>query len=158
MSTNDDIRRALLNEDIAQYPDFVNAVRRVLDENEKNVCSSGVNVVAWIYEWKPFTNNNPWQTDVSLNDPRVSAVRDIRNLRALVEAPVPAASEDDSDWRPIRTAPRDGTWFIARTASGYERKVHYADSADRLPYDHTREAWSTIPVEWRPIVHKDEGV
>jgi len=52
-------------------------------------------------------------------------------------------------WQPIETAPRDGTWFIARTAFGYERKVHYADKSDRFPIDHSEEAWSTCPVQWK---------
>lgn len=39
--------------------------------------------IAWVFEWKPKTNNNPWQTDVSLRDPRINPVRDIRNVRPL---------------------------------------------------------------------------
>lgn len=51
-------------------------------------------------------------------------------------------------WQPIHTAPRDGTWFLARTESGYERHVHFADARDRLPIDHKSGLWTTLPVEW----------
>lgn len=70
-----------------------------------------------------------------------------------IEAPAEYIRADltTSDWRPMETAPRDGTWFIARTASGYERTVHYADSADRLPIDHSGEVWSTVPVQWKAL-------
>lgn len=53
-------------------------------------------------------------------------------------------------WQPIHTAPRDGTWFLARTESGYERHVHFADARDRLPIDHKSGLWTTLPVEWCP--------
>jgi hypothetical protein len=52
-------------------------------------------------------------------------------------------------WQDIETAPRDGTWFVARTAKGYERKVHFSDAQDRFPIGHSDEAWVTRPVEWR---------
>ena len=61
--------------------------------------------------------------------------------------PRPAAN----GWRPIETAPRDGTWFRARTEHGTERVVHFADEADRYPISHDGEAWSTAPVEWTPV-------
>jgi len=42
--------------------------------------------VAWYFEWKPSTNNNPWEPAVSLKDPRVNPVRDIRNVLPLAPA------------------------------------------------------------------------
>ena len=51
-------------------------------------------------------------------------------------------------WHPIATAPRDGTWFRARTAYGTERFVHFADAADRYPISGDGAVWSTSPTEW----------
>lgn len=52
------------------------------------------------------------------------------------------------DWKPIETAPRDRTWFLARTAEGAVRYVHFDDSYDRYPISHNGECWSTPPIEW----------
>ena len=68
---------------------------------------------------------------------------DTKALSELVEA---------SDWRPISTAPDDGTWFEARTLGGQVRTVHYADKYDRFPISGVPgEMWNTKPVAWRPL-------
>lgn len=54
-------------------------------------------------------------------------------------------------WQPMTTAPRDGTWFIAGTAHGTERVVHFADAHDRFPISHDGEAWATAPIKWTPL-------
>lgn len=62
-----------------------------------------------------------------------------------------AAQIEVAAWQPIETAPRDGSWFVARTKFGTIRVVHYADCADRYPIAHDDKAWSTAPTEWMPI-------
>ena len=52
------------------------------------------------------------------------------------------------DWKPIETAPHDRTWFLARTAWGAMRFVHFADDCDRYPISHDGECWPTPPIEW----------
>lgn len=59
--------------------------------------------------------------------------------------------DSHSRWKPITSAPRDGTWFIARTAYGTKRVVHYADEDDNYPVSHDGVCWSTEPVEWTPL-------
>ncbi len=66
------------------------------------------------------------------------------------EAALAAQNEADA-WHSIETAPRDGTWFIARTRLGTTRVVHYADRSDRYPIAHDDKAWPTAPMEWMPI-------
>mgnify|MGYP001767124213 CR=1 FL=1 len=54
-------------------------------------------------------------------------------------------------WEYIQTAPRCGEWFIARTAHGTTRVVHYADEYDRFPISHDNAIWETSPIEWTPL-------
>lgn len=55
-------------------------------------------------------------------------------------------------WRPITTAPRDGSWFIACTDHGTERVVHFADGEhDRFPVAHDGRVWVTAPTKWAPL-------
>jgi hypothetical protein len=67
-------------------------------------------------------------------------------IRALAPAPVVM------DWKPIETAPRDGTWFRARTEYGTERVVRFGDEYDNYPISDDGAVWSTAPVEWTPVV------
>ena len=53
--------------------------------------------VAWHYEWKPKTNNNPWSRDVSLDDPRDKGVRLYRNVEPLYTAEVLQAALDRAE-------------------------------------------------------------
>lgn len=58
------------------------------------------------------------------------------------------------EWRPIKSAPRDGTWFEARcTTPGFEqtRVVHFADPHDRLPISEPGVIWWSVPDQWRPM-------
>lgn len=52
--------------------------------------------MAWIFEWKPSTNNNPWQTAVSLAKPSPRGHRDYRNVRPLYAHPTPSPIVDDA--------------------------------------------------------------
>jgi hypothetical protein len=54
-------------------------------------------------------------------------------------------------WKPMNTAPRDGTWFVARTSFGYTRLVYFSDHFDRFPISDCGEVWSTAPVEWAAL-------
>jgi hypothetical protein len=54
-------------------------------------------------------------------------------------------------WKPMDTAPRDGTWFVARTSFGYTRLVYFSDHFDRFPISDCSEVWSTAPVEWASL-------
>jgi hypothetical protein len=57
-------------------------------------------------------------------------------------------------WKPIATAPRDGTWFIARTEKpewGATRLAHFARPDDRLPLTNTEDMWPSAPTEWTEI-------
>ena len=57
---------------------------------------AGTEILAWIYEWKPFENNNPWEVSVSLKDPRVGyPIRMYRNVRPLALAVDPNLCEDE---------------------------------------------------------------
>lgn len=72
-------------------------------------------------------------------------------------APQPAADTRvvDQEWMPIETAPRDGTWFRAKTmgSPGFEqiRLVHFADKYDRLPINGEDVMWTRLPTHWQPL-------
>lgn len=52
------------------------------------------------------------------------------------------------NWKPIETAPRDGTWFRAKTSEGVERVVHFEDYWDRFPIFSGMAPWLTEPIYW----------
>lgn len=52
------------------------------------------------------------------------------------------------NWKPIETAPRDGTWFRAKTSEGVERVVHFEDYWDRFPIFSGMAPWPTEPIYW----------
>jgi hypothetical protein len=66
----------------------------------------------------------------------------------------PAPSRDDSNWRSVRTMPRDGSWFWAKSPVEI-RFVHYADKYDRLPIDGSGRMWTSLPTNWMP--QQDQG-
>ena len=55
-------------------------------------------------------------------------------------------------WQPIETAPRDGTWFEARTKHNQVRRVRFADKYDRFPISEPGEIWNIAPIEWRELI------
>lgn len=55
----------------------------------------------------------------------------------------------EEEWKPIETAPRDGTWFIARTEHNQVRRVRFADKYDRFPISEPGKIWNTAPIEWK---------
>jgi hypothetical protein len=57
----------------------------------------------------------------------------------------------DQTWQSIKTVPRDGTWFRARTERGTERVVRFDAPDDRYPISGDGAVWSTAPVEWMPL-------
>lgn len=57
-----------------------------------------------------------------------------------------------TDWQPIETAPKDGTWFLACCRDGIvPRLVRWADRYDRLPIGNDHAVWSSLPTHWLPI-------
>lgn len=85
--------------------------------------------VAWLYEWKPRSNNNPWQTDISFKDPRVNPVRELRNVCPLYTTP-PADLREENErlkegikWLQNDLAGRTGTAKNALNDCSYWQKV-----------------------------------
>ncbi len=63
----------------------------------------------------------------------------------------PADPQGDG-WRPIRSAPRDGTRFLAVCAGPHIRLVRYAAWDDRLPIGDERGVmWPDVPTHWREL-------
>lgn len=68
-----------------------------------------------------------------------------------------------ADWRPIQTAPRDGTRFRAKCMVGGKelvRTVRFDDPEDRLPIgDVPGEVWPELPTHWMPLpaAHKAQA-
>lgn len=75
--------------------------------------------------------------------------------RVCAEAPpAPAAQVGKAGWLPIKTSPKDGSKFLAMTAHGHVRLVHWADPrADKYPIEPepNREMWPTAPIYWRSL-------
>lgn len=92
-------------------------------------------------------NRNKWQDAATRRWFRIEEA----NAQADLAEAARAAQIEAAAWQPIETAPRDGSWFVARTKFGTIRVVHYADCADRYPIAHDDKAWSTAPTEWMPI-------
>ncbi|CEG08759.1 hypothetical protein BN961_02177 [Afipia felis] len=65
-----------------------------------------------------------------------------------------ATSPGDAVWRPITTAPRDGTWFLARATEkgwGATRVVRFSEPGDRLPIHGEGKMWPSPPTHWMPL-------
>ncbi len=66
-----------------------------------------------------------------------------------------AAAYLDAGWKPIQTAPRDGSWFVACAVSpefSVAKVVHFDDEHDRFPITGLRdEAWARAPTHWMPL-------
>ena len=66
-----------------------------------------------------------------------------------------AAAYLDAGWKPIQTAPRDGSWFVACAVSpefSVAKVVHFDDEHDRFPITGLRDdAWERAPTHWMPI-------
>ncbi len=61
---------------------------------------------------------------------------------------------EDGGWRPIESAPRDNTWFLACATEpgwGATRIVRYADPEDRLPIHGEGNMWPSPPTHWQPL-------
>ena len=55
-------------------------------------------------------------------------------------------------WQPIETAPKDGTWFLAKCdLSSTPRVVRWADKYDRLPTGKVSETWASLPTHWMSL-------
>ena len=66
-----------------------------------------------------------------------------------------AAAYLDAGWKPIQTAPRDGSWFVACAVSpefSVAKVVHFDDEHDRFPITRLQnEAWARAPTHWMPL-------
>ena len=74
--------------------------------------------------------------------------QDAERLRILADA------AEASAWRPIESAPRDGTWFLAcATTPGWEatRRVRFDEPDDRLPISGENVLWPSAPTHWMPL-------
>lgn len=69
-----------------------------------------------------------------------------------------------SEWQPIATAPKDGTWILLRGESGYVERPYrahvgrwrYNENAERGYWDQSEDAYFTDdgddPTHWMPLL------
>ena len=65
-----------------------------------------------------------------------------------------AAAAIPEGWKPIETAPKDGTRFLAVCATGQTRLVRWADfGGDKYPIaDPAGTIWDDAPTHWMPLL------
>lgn len=90
--------------------------------------------------------------EISVKDFRSSA--ESQGFVPPPAAPVSGVTVQEAGWRPIETAPRDGTWFLACIAEpGFTRPrvVHFGDAYDLYPITESASCWSRAPTHWMPL-------
>jgi len=108
---------------------------------------AGVDPRAVILEWLDMAEKlQPQQKHLTLRYPPICA-SELAAIRALAEAPV----LPDRGWRPIESAPRDGTNIIAYD-DGATTVVFYDDERNDwfYPYKGGKTRWNTV-THWMPL-------